>query len=314
MRGAMTCLFLFIIPRVCITAGEIGPFGYASDTTSILASAQAPDKSRLRIVNYTTGGLYVLSMSWLYTQWYRDYPHSEFHFFNDNSEWLQIDKYAHTWTAYNVAKPLMHCYRWAGYDNMKSTLYGTGVALLYQTTIEVFDGFSAEWGFSGGDMLANAVGAGFFVFQQLHWKEQRIVLKFSYHESAFPKYRSDVLGETFPERLLKDYNGQTYWITFNPRAFRKSSAFPNWFSLAIGFGGEGMTGGKDNPALIDGEAIPDFERFRQFYFSIDIDLARVRTKSQFLESLFKLINVIHLPAPAIEFSPGRKVKFHSLYF
>ena len=36
----------------------------------------------------------------LYSTWYKNYPQSHFHFFNDNNEWLQIDKAGHTWSAY----------------------------------------------------------------------------------------------------------------------------------------------------------------------------------------------------------------------
>src|ERR1700757_2226381 len=32
--------------------------------------------------------------------WYKDYPRTSFHFFNDNGEWLQMDKCGHATTAY----------------------------------------------------------------------------------------------------------------------------------------------------------------------------------------------------------------------
>ncbi|MEJ6491389.1 MAG: hypothetical protein QNL60_02870 [Flavobacteriales bacterium] len=59
-------------------------------------------------------------------------------------------------------------------------------------------------------MGANALGSGLFLGHHLLWKEQRIVLKFSSHPTEFAKYRPEVLGSSYPERLLKDYNGQTY--------------------------------------------------------------------------------------------------------
>jgi hypothetical protein len=72
-----------------------------------------------------------------------------------------------------------------------------------------------------------------------------------------------------------------------------------------------MTGGMSNPELPDGTT---FERYRQFYFSIDFDLSRIKTRSRVLNSIFKSINFIHLPAPAIEWSAGRKPVYHLLYF
>ena len=35
--------------------------------------------------------------------WYKKFPHSGFHFFNDNAEWLGIDKAGHVFSAYNIA-------------------------------------------------------------------------------------------------------------------------------------------------------------------------------------------------------------------
>lgn len=36
--------------------------------------------------------------------WYADYPQSSFHFINDNSEWLQMDKFGHTTASYYIGK------------------------------------------------------------------------------------------------------------------------------------------------------------------------------------------------------------------
>lgn len=284
------------------------------DSLSFFESSPNPHPPRIHALNYSIVGMYGLSMSWLYTQWYKDYPRSSFHFFNDNSEWEQMDKYAHAWDAYNIAKPLFRCYRWAGYDNTKATLYGAGVAYLFQTTVEIFDGFSSEWGFSGGDILANTGGVALFTFQQLKWQEQRIVLKYSFHETSYSQFRPKLLGSNLPERILKDYNGQTYWLAINPKSFFKNTSIPSWLSLAIGYGAEGMTGGKNNPEFVDGIELPKFDRYRQFYLSVDFDLARINTKSKFLSSAFKLINIIHLPAPAIEWSSGRKPVYRALFF
>ena len=112
------------------------------DTLKFLQKSSIPNAKRIKTLNYSIAGMYGLSMTWLYSQWYDNYPRSAFHFFNDNSEWQQMDKFGHFWTAYNISKPLMHCYRWGGYDEKKSTLYGAGISFLFLTTIEVFDGFS----------------------------------------------------------------------------------------------------------------------------------------------------------------------------
>ena len=286
-----------------------------TDSTGLFDMAPAPLKSRLHLVNYTVAAVYPASMCWLYSQWYRDYPQSSFHFFNDNGEWQQMDKFAHLWDAYSVSKPLMKLYRWAGLSKNKSAIYGAGIAYLFQTTIEVFDGFSSEWGFSTGDVISNTLGVGTLLSQQLLWDEQRITLKYSFHETKYAQYRPDLLGSNVVEGILKDYNGLTCWMSINPQSFMsESSRFPKWLSLGLGYGAEGMTGGKSNPSEVDGIAVPAFERYRQYYIAIDLDLARIHPRSRFLDGLFKVINIIHLPSPAIEINQGHGTKFRALYF
>lgn len=307
MKKIFICLFLIL---------KVGYVDSQSlDTLPFFQKSEIPNKSRLRLLNYSSVGLYSVSMSWLYTQWYRDYPQSSFHFFNDNSEWLQMDKYAHFFDAYSIAKPLTHLYQWAGYDNKKATIYGCGVAFLFQTTVEVFDGFSSEWGFSTGDLACNTGGILLFGAQQFGWQEQRIILKYSFHQTKYSKYRPEILGSNVAENILKDYNGLTSWLCVNPYSFmNKNSKFPKWLNVAIGFGAEGMTGGDFNPKEVHGKLIPEFERYRQYYLAIDIELSKIDTKSKFVNGLFKLVNIIHLPTPALEFSHGRRMIGRMLYF
>jgi len=318
VRNRISILLIFILcflQMQNVFAGREINFVSLSDSSGFFQPSTSPNKSRTRLLNYTTLGMYPLSMTWLYAQWYKDYPRSKFHFFNDNSEWEQMDKFGHAWDAYSIAKPLSRCYQWAGYSNKKSSLYSSGIAFLYQATIEVFDGFSSEWGFSPGDLVCNTLGISVFLAQQLTWEEQRITLKYSFHQTKYSSYRPDVLGSNLPENILKDYNGLTYWISVNPRSFMNTtSSFPRWLSLGIGYGAEGMTGGEENPTSVDGKAIPSFDRYRQYYLGIDFELNRIRWKSRFLKSLFSVINIVHLPAPAIEFRPGKKTLFHALYF
>ncbi|HXB95525.1 MAG TPA: DUF2279 domain-containing protein, partial [Puia sp.] len=138
--------------------------------------------------------------------WYKKFPHSKFHYFNDNNEWLQVDKVGHATTAYNIAAIQSDLFHWAGVSRGTSALIGTGTALAFMTMIEIMDGHSTKWGFSKGDMLANIGGCLLHQGQQWMWGEQRISLKFSYHGTIFPKYYPAELGANLPQRMLKDYN------------------------------------------------------------------------------------------------------------
>ena len=81
-------------------------------------------------------------------------------------------------------------------------------------------------------MAANAIGAGIYLSQVLAFQEQRFKMKFSYHPTKYAQLRTDVLGSNFQESLLKDYNGQTYWISFFPGFHSNSGLIPKWLCLS----------------------------------------------------------------------------------
>lgn len=61
----------------------------------------------------TQGVIYAGSMAELYYLWYKDYPQTNFHFFNDNSEWLQMDKMGHFFSSYYLSSLMYSSSRWA---------------------------------------------------------------------------------------------------------------------------------------------------------------------------------------------------------
>src|SRR5690606_29694126 len=82
-------------------------------------------------------------------------------------------------------------------------------------------------------------GTGFFIGQQLLWDQQRIAVKFSAHTTRFAQQRPDLLGEGLAERILKDYNGQTIWLSANIDRFAPSEV-PQWLNLAFGYSATGI--------------------------------------------------------------------------
>lgn len=272
-------------------------------------------KSRARLAGYTTLGLYAGTVTGLYSLWYSNYALSGFHFFNDNGEWLQMDKTGHTFSAYIAGRAGYNVCRWTGLDEKRSALVGGNLGWAFLLSVEVMDGFSKGWGFSWGDMAANTTGSAMFISQQLIWHEQRVELKFSYHPSKYAQYRPDLLGSNFKEQFFKDYNGQTLWLSANLHSFlKKDSRFPAYLNFAFGYGAEGMTGAFNNATSYKGKDIPEFERYRQFYFSPDIDLTKIKTHSRVLKFIFEATRFIKIPLPALEFNTKNQVKFHPLYF
>lgn len=273
------------------------------------------NNGRLKGVVITEAVLATAGTIALHYLWYKKFPKSRFHFFNDNAEWMYMDKIGHATTAYSFSAIQYDMMRWSGVNNKKAAWIGGLTALGLQTMIEIFDGFNSEWGFSKGDMLANITGSALFVAQQLAWGEQRARLKFSFHKTIYSKYHPKELGANKWQSWLKDYNGQTYWLSVNPASFMKSNtSFPQWLNMSMGIGANGMIGARTNPKKIGDLVIPEFRRQYRFLFSFDADLKKIDNRNMDPRVLLTVPNVLKFPAPALEFKKDSAVKFHWLYY
>ena len=272
-----------------------------------------PDRLKTVVISEVATG--VVISAGLYFLWYRKHPRSHFHFFNDNGEWLQMDKMGHATTAYNIGTIQYDLMRWCGVKNDASIAIGGLTAIGYMSIIEIFDGFSSKWGFSNGDMLANIFGAALFAAQQKGWNQQRISLKWSFHGSPYAQYYPEELGNNFLSRMIKDYNGQTYWLSLNIASFLPSnSGFPYWLNMSLGYGAEGMIGARSNPATMDGKPVPYFPRYRKFYFAPDANLFSIPTNSTFYNAAAYLTKFSKVPAPTLEWSKLKGFRFIPIYY
>ncbi len=252
--------------------------------------------------------------------WYKDYPKSKFHAFDDSGEWLQVDKVGHAFSAYKLSQYFSLALRWSGIDKDKSIYIGAASGVLSQSVIEILDGYSAEWGFSWADMGANVAGSGMFAGQHALWGEQRVKFRFSrgvatYPEGILQRRADNLYGTTFAEKYLKDYNAQTYWLSANLKSFLPKSNLPPWLNAAVGYGATGMYGGYKNvwtdAAKNQYYDRTDIPRLRQFYLSPDIDFSRINTGYKWLDSFFDVVN-LRLPLPSLELRSDGKLKFHAL--
>ena len=299
--SAIRHIILFVLlPFVSFSQSKLEAFLTPSDTLN------KPRRSAVVISEFTLGTMALVGLNQL---WYADFERSKFHTINDNNEWLQMDKLGHVFSSYQLGKHGAQLLNWSGLSERDQLLYGATLGFSFLSAVEVLDGYSEEWGFSWGDILANGAGTGLYIGQELLWKEQRIALKYSFHQTDFAQQRPDKLGKTYLEQVLKDYNGQTYWLSANLHSFFKESKIPKWLNVAIGCGGEGMlTGVKD----IDNQVLTSNPRYRQYYLSFDLNLNAIRTKSKLLRSVFSVFNMIKIPFPTLEFNKKGAV-FHLFY-
>ena len=270
--------------------------------------------ARLRTVIVAESAFYVAGLSYLQFVWYRNHERVSFHWYNDNGGWLQLDKAGHAYAAYFESAIGYHALRWAGVSRRKALWYGGMLGLVLQTPIEVFDGLYEGYGFSWGDMATNAAGSLLFAGQQALWDEQRVRMKFSYAPSPYARYRPWVLGETPGQRFFQDYNGHTYWLSLNLHAVAPQWGLPPWLNVAVGYSGNGMLSEFTNPAFSRGIRMPDLERHRQYFLSVDLDLTRFNPRSRFLRSLFRALNLVKIPAPALEYNRLDGLRLRPLYF
>ena len=279
---------------------------------SFLTPSDTLNKKRQNTVIVTEAALASVTLLGLNQLWYADYPRSNFHFINDNDEWLQMDKVGHMYSAYHLGRFGAEMMNWSGANQKNQLVYGATLGFAFLTAVEVLDGFSSEWGASSGDIIANATGTALYVSQELLWREQRITPKFSFHTTHYANLRPESLGSSLNEQLLKDYNGQTYWLSVNLHSFAKETKIPKWLNVAFGYGADGMlTGNLQNDNV---NSIQNPERFRQFYLSLDVNLAKIDTKSHFLKTIFSIFNTIKIPAPTLEYSANKGLKAYALYF
>lgn len=272
------------------------------------------DISKGRVIGTSAGigSFWSGSMIGLSQVWYSEVNKEPWHTFDDSRNWLQMDKAGHFYISHKITQFCRDKYVWSGVDNAKSTWIGAGISIGYQTTFEFFDAYSAEWGFSWSDVAANTLGTVSYSAQSLIWEEERIIPKFSYSPTDYAAIRPAVLGSNFAESLLKDYNGQTYWLSFSPATFFKNSKVPKWACISIGYSVDGKLKG-DAETYTDLATGTTYQSQREFLLSLDIDFSRLPIKRPWLKAVVKQLNYVKIPFPALRLSNGN-IDGRLLYF
>lgn len=279
-------------------------------TVSILLAcslnAQRSDSLRLRkgLTHAVLSSSAVGSLVALNQVWYAPYSTEEFHLFNDSKQWMQMDKFGHAFTGYLISNELNRLHYWAA--GKRQPWVGAVYAMSYLSTLEIMDGFSSGWGFSGADMLANGLGVSLAFSQDFFFKRQIIIPKFSFSRTSYAAVRPEILGSTYTEQLLKDYNGQTYWVSLPVATFLKLPKRFHWICISLGYGCDAKLVGSQ-------DTWNGFNARRQVYLSLDIDCANLAPKHPKLNKVLTHLNWIKVPFPSLEFSTD-KTRFHWISF
>lgn len=270
-----------------------------------LLEKDSVNKKRLNALVIGTSTAYAATMVGLNQVWYSSFDKQPFAFFNDSKEWFQMDKAGHAFSTFQISKFGSNALQWTGVSRKKSDKIAALSSFIMVSSIEIFDGYSSGYGASASDLVANAMGSTLYLGQQMLWNEVRIHPKFSFHQTDLARQRPSLLGSNLGQEIIKDYNGQTYWLSFDVDKF---TPFPKWLNLAIGYGGQQMVYANIEEGIANG-----YNPYRQLYISIDLDLTDIKTKSRTVKTLLYIVNMIKLPTPTLEISQG-KLKSHAFYF
>ena len=307
-----------------------------SKLQSFLTPSDTFSRKRFGLSASISGSAYALVSVGLYTAWYDDAITGGFRTIDDTREWEGMDKLGHSFTTYYYSSLAYQGLNWSGVPKRRRLLLSVATGMFLQSTVEVFDGFSADWGFSWADMGANALGATVFATQQLAFDEQRLYMKFSAGPQSYPTEplptitgepdgvsaadrAAELFGTSRWTRFLKDYGGQTIWLSTNPKVLvgRGHQAKAPWLMLAVGYSPRNVLGAYDNTwaagcCIYDArEAAP---RARQFLLSVDVDLTKIPTRNRALKTLLFLANGLKVPAPAILLDSKSGLDWRWMYF
>lgn len=221
-----------------------------------------------------------------------------FHVVEDWNYALQVDKAGHIYGGYLMAYLCGEFLLAAGVDVPTAVRWGALLGLLYQTYVELEDGFSRDWGFSPSDAIANFLGVYWYTAQH-YWKPlQALQPRWQY----IPARWSGDLPRRHGGTFIDDYNSSTFWLALDlfallPEHWRRF--YPSWLMLAIGYGVRNVD--------------TEFPKQRRIMLGLDYNLYRLLPEGPPLWNwLRQTLLLFKLPAPALEFGP-HPPRFYFLY-
>jgi len=280
-------LLALVLPPRYSNAGIL-----ASDTSSVVPW-------RVAVVAGGLGGTIAAIHFYQQSGWWKD-NRTSFHFQEDLKYGLNVDKMGHMYGGIAAAYVFRKSFQWTGMNETQSLWYGSGASLLFQTYVEMEDGFST-WGFDRVDWASDLAGAALPVAQH-YWPPLReFAMKFSYHKSNLIDEPGGSGFKGQKHIMFDDYEGQTIWFSFNVRSMLPSgveSVWPAWLWLCFGYGARDIA--STNP-------------YRVYFLSFDLDMTKIIPQdSAFLRTLSECLNFFHLPLPAVRIKPG--VIWYGMYF
>ncbi len=237
--------------------------------------------------------------------WWKDQS-GDWHVAEDLEYAKGLDKFGHFYTSYVMSALPADMLMESGLAQEPATWIGAGLGLLYNTYVEVNDGYAANWGFSPSDAVANMVGASYYVLQYYFPVLQNFTPRWSYVPAEWTGGR--VITDR-PSTFIDDYNSTTFWLATNVNNLLPDAAepyWPDWMMISVGYGINNYA--TSNP---DGTPVPVT---RKYMIGIDYDWIKIIPEAEFgfLNYVRQWLNYIRLPGPTLEFG-DEGVRFGLFY-
>ena len=266
--------------------GESSPF--RADTSRV-------DVSRISIF----GGIVLASGLTVhfarYTPLWPEY-YSSFRFRENFTYAQNQDKLLHFYGSFVGSSLSAKGLSWAGFDERDAALYGSAASLLFLTYMKIEDGHISYLGFDRVDEAANTLGAIYPAAQYYVPWLKSFTPKASYAIS----HNNVVMDAQKMPGFLEDHEGQKFWMGITVHdvlPLRLQEYWPSLIGVAVGYTVRGLNTAKP---------------YHETFVALDCDLRKLPGDSQFLKTLWQVLNYIHLPMPAVRVSP--KAVWYGLYF
>ena len=291
-KGLIVCVLSIIL---------VSPLRAQVDSVAVGSSAETSKVSpaRVAIIGGTLIGSMVAIHIYQANGWWKD-NRTSFHFREDLKYGLWVDKIGHFYGATAQAFVFRKSFQWANLSEEKALWWGSGAAALFQTYVEMEDGFST-WGFDRVDFTFDMAGAAWPVAQYYAPFLQNFDFKFSYHPSPELHGGGGIGFKGQKHIIFDDYEGQTLWLSARVKNLlpaRVSLYWPEFLCVAVGYGARKVVSPDAHPVV---------------FLALDFDFTKIiPDDTSFLKTLGEALNFIHFPAPAVRISPS--AVWYGFYF
>lgn len=258
------------------------------------------NSTRLLLVGGTLVGAMTAIHIYQQNGWWKD-NRAPFHFQEDLKYGLTVDKIGHFYGGAVLGFVMSKSLQWANLPEESALWIGAGGSLLFQSYVEIEDGFS-KWGFDRVDFGSNLAGALWNPARYYVPYLQNFDLKLSYHPSELIGTKHGIGFQGQKHIMIDDYEGQTFWLSVKVGNLLPEKIKDYWLpflGIAVGYGARDIAG---------------TEPHRVYFLAPDLDMTKIiPDDTPFLKTLGEALNFIHFPMPAVQFSSNKTI-WYGLYF